>query len=394
MIKNPYGYFDEANREYVITRPDTPTPWINYLGEGAYGGIISNTAGGYSFDRDPRNRRVTRYRYNAIPVDQPGRYIYLRDQDTEIYWSPTWQPVVSCHLDSYECRHGTAYTRISSEYADIAASVLYFVPPQREGFAPCEVWVLRVKNIGKQPRRLRSFSYAEFSNYDAMTDLHNLDWGMHIIHSRQQDGTIFAEAKFRDTVTYFSSNAPLAGFDCDRETFIGRYCDLGNPEVVDCGEPYNSESPRGNSIGSLCHDIALEPGEEREIIYIMGVADDPALVAPTLNHYRQPANVQAAFDRLRADWDTYLSRLTVNTPDPEMNAMLNFWNQVQCRTTLYWSRFVSAYESGLGRGMGTRDSGQDRWARCILCPLTPAPCSRASGRCSFKMGTRGTSFSL
>jgi cellobiose phosphorylase len=144
-LKNTYGYFDETSREYVITRPDTPTPWINYLGEGQYGGIISNTAGGYAFDRDPRNNRVTRYRYNAIPVDQPGRYVYLRDQDSGDYWSPTWQPVVSRHLDAYECRHGTAYTHISSTYAGMVASVLYFVPPHIEGMAPCEVWVLRVR---------------------------------------------------------------------------------------------------------------------------------------------------------------------------------------------------------------------------------------------------------
>ncbi len=377
-IQNPYGYFDAANREYVITRPDTPTPWINYLGEGRYGGIISNTAGGYSFDRDPRNRRVTRYRYNGIPVDQPGRYIYLRDQDSGEYWSPTWQPVVGRHLEAYECRHGAAYTRISSTYRGIAASLLYFVPPDsplplgdpasatprgaggagvRE--APCEVWVLRVKNLGDEPRRLRSFSYAEFSFYDAVIDQQNLDWGMHIVHSRQAEGTIYVSTLFRPTVSFFSSNVAIAGFDGDREIFIGRYRDLANPEVVETGLPCNSESPRGNSIGSLCHDLTLAPGEEKELIYIMGAADDPAAIAPALARYRDPGNVQAAFQALRADWDAYLSRFTVATPDAEMNAMLNFWNQVQCRTTLYWSRFVSAYESGLGRGMGTRDTAQD-----------------------------------
>ena len=138
LAPNPYGYFDEKNREFVITRPDTPTPWINYLGEGQYGGIISNTAGGFSFDRDPRSRRVTRYRYNAIPVDQPGRYIYLRDQETGEYWSPTWQPVVQRHLDYYKCCHGSGYTQISSGFKEIAVSILYFVPPpDDQGVYPC-----------------------------------------------------------------------------------------------------------------------------------------------------------------------------------------------------------------------------------------------------------------
>lgn len=354
-IKNPYGYFDVANREYVCTRPDTPTPWMNYLGEGGYGGIISNTAGGYSFDRDPRNRRVTRYRYNAIPADQPGRYIYLRDQETGDYWSPTWQPVVGRHLKDYECRHGAGYTRISSTYKGIAASILYFVPPG----ATCEVWVLRVKNMGRRMRRLRSFSYAEFSYWDAIIDQQNLDWGAHIVHSRYEDGTIYTTTQFRPTTTFFSSSARPVGFDSNREVFVGRYRDLSNPIVVETGRPRKSESPRGNSIGSLCHNLTLAPGQTKEIIYILGVTDDPATIPATLARYRDPQNVQAAFEVLRADWDGYLSRFQVETPDAEMNAMLNFWNPVQCRATLYWSRFVSAYETGLGRGMGTRDSAQD-----------------------------------
>jgi len=363
-IANPYGYFDAANREYVITRPDTPTPWMNYLGEGRYGGIISNTAGGYSFDRDPRTRRVTRYRYNSIPADQPGRYVYLRDQETGEYWSPTWQPVVSRQLDAYECRHGAAYTRIQSTYLGIAASLLYFVPPGEA----CEVWVLSVKNVSDRPRRLRSFSYAEFGYYDALIDQQNLDWGMHIVHSRYADGTITTSTQFRPTLTFFSSNVIPAGFDTDREVFIGRCRDLANPIVVETGEPRQSEAPRGNNVGSLCHDLALAPGEEQEIIYVLGVTDDPGTVAPLLARYGQPRQVQVAFEALRADWDTYLSHFTVETPDAEMNAMLNFWNPVQCRATLYWSRFVSAYETGLGRGMGTRDSAQDTLATVQAAP--------------------------
>ena len=356
---NAYGYFDEAAREYVITRPDTPTPWLNYIGEGRYGGIVSNTGGGYSFDRDPRNRRVTRYRYNAIPVDQPGRYVYLRDQETGEYWSPTWQPVRR-DLEGYECRHGTAYTRIVGKYKGIETEVTYFVPlsPVDEP-APVELWVLRVRNTGSAPRRLRSFSYAEFSFADALSDLTNLDWAQHIVFSSCENGTISVGTKFNPLVYFFASSEAPAGYTCDREDFVGRNRDLADPIVVETGNPSNAHSPRGNSVGSLTHDIELAPGEERQIVYVMGATERPAEIARVVARFAQPAEVAAAFTALRDDWTAYLSRFTVETPDADTNAMLNFWNQVQCRTTLYWSRFVSGYESGLGRGMGTRDSGQD-----------------------------------
>ncbi len=364
--QNPYGYFDTESREYVITRPDTPTPWINYLGEGQYGGIISNTAGGYSFDRDPRNRRVTRYRYNGIPADQPGRYVYLRDQETGEFWSPTWQPIPSRRLEGYECRHGAGYTRIQSAYQGIQAVLLYFVPPlSQKDACPCELWVLHLKNLSNRMRRLRSFSYAEYSFYDALIDQQNLDWGMHIVHTEAMEGTLYTSTQFRPTFTFFSSSAAPLGFDSDREAFIGRGRDLSNPVIVESGEPRMTQAPRGNNIGSLCHDLILAPGEEKELVFMLGVADEPdkarrpERIAPLIKRYSQGAQVQAAFQALQADWESYLSCFAVQTPDPAMNAMLNFWNPVQCRTNLYWSRFVSAYDTGLGRGMGTRDSAQD-----------------------------------
>ncbi len=356
---NAYGYFDEAAREYVITRPDTPTPWLNYIGEGRYGGIVSNAGGGYSFDRDPRNRRVTRYRYNAIPADQPGRYVYLRDQETGEYWSPTWQPVRR-DLEGYECRHGTAYTRIAGTYKDIAAEITYFVPlGDEDDPAPCELWVLRLRNESKATRRLRSISYAEFSFADAHNDTTNLDWAQHIVFSGCRDGVIRVATKFNPLTYFFASSEKPAGYTCDREDFVGRCRDLSNPIVVETGDPSNAPSPRGNSVGSLCHDIELAPGEEHQIVYVMGATEQPLEIAGVVARFSDPAEVSAAFSALRANWDAYLSRFTVETPDADTNAMLNFWNQVQCRTTLYWSRFVSGYESGLGRGMGTRDSGQD-----------------------------------
>ena len=357
---NPYGYFDDEKGEYVITRPDTPSPWINYLGKGVYGGIISNTAGGYSFDRDPRNRRVTRYRYNGIPADQPGRYIYLRDVDSGVYWSPTWQPVFDRKLDEYECRHGAGYTRISSAYQKIIAELLYFVPfNQACDDCPCELWVLKIKNNSDHRRRLSTFSYVEFSFIDAAIDQQNLDWGAHIVQSHQAGGIIYATTKFKPTTTFFSSNREPAGFDTDREVFIGKYHDLSNPESVLKGNSGGSQAPRGNSIGSLSHELVLDPGEEKEIIYILGITDQKESIQSVIDFYRDSGAVGEAFQALKMDWREYLKYFSVDTPDAQFNAMINFWNPVQCRTTLYWSRFVSAYETGMGRGMGTRDSAQD-----------------------------------
>ncbi len=369
-----YGYFDQATGEYVITRPDTPTPWMNYIGQGSYGGIVSNTAGGYAFDRDPRNRRVTRYRYNAIPADQPGRYVYLRDQESGHYWSPTWQPVTRVNLEAYECRHGPGYTRIGSTFQGIQAELLYFVPPtatlprETQNEVGVEVWVLRLKNVDRRPRHLRTFSYAELSYYSAEIDLHNLDWGAHIIETRYRDGVLYTSTRFRPTTTFFAGSRAPVGFDSIRETFVGRYRDLGNPVVVETGTSQNTEAPRGNNIASLCHDLILAPGQEETLIYILGVTDQPALIAPTVRYLGNLQNVQNALAALQADWNHYLSRFTVETPDPDMNAMLNVWNQVQCRATLFWSRFVSAYETGLGRGMGTRDSAQDTLATAHNAP--------------------------
>jgi cellobiose phosphorylase len=354
--ENPYGYYDEAAREYVITRPDTPTPWLNYLGQGGYGGIISNTAGGYSFDRDPRNRRVSRYRYNAIPADQPGRYVYLRDMDSGEHWSATWQPVRR-GFDGYECRHGTGYTRITTERAGVRAEVLYFVPVTGD----VELWVLRLRNLGDGPRTLRTFSYVEFGFPDAIVDQQNLDWGAHIVGSRldEDTGAILVGTKFTPTTYFFAADRSPLGYDCDRETFVGRYRDLADPLVVTAGASTNTGSPRGNSIGSLSHEVSLAAGEEVRLTYLMGVTDDASQIGAVLDGYRDPSTVDESFDELIADWESYLSVFTVDTPDAETNAMLNVWNPVQCRTALHWSRFVSGYETGVGRGMGTRDSGQD-----------------------------------
>jgi cellobiose phosphorylase len=372
-IWNEYGYYDEITGEYVITRPDTPTPWMNYLGEGGYGGIISNTAGGYSFDRDPKYRRITRYRYNAIPNDQPGRYIYLRDQDTGVFWSPTWQPIPMRKLVSYECRHGPGFTRIRSRFKGILTDLLYFIPPSlkksEEWKAPCELWLVNFRNNSRRTHHLRSFSYVEFSMWNAEIDQNNLDWGQHILRSHVEDGIIYMDTQFRTTTTFFSSSLPPVGFDTDREIFIGGYHDLSNPYVVEQGSPNNSLAERGNNIGVLCHEFELNPGEQQEIIYILGVSDTPEQINSIINRYKQSNEVRKAFASQKSAWSKYLENLQVETPDAEMNALLNVWNQVQCRATLFWSRFASAYETGLGRGMGTRDSAQDTLATIQSDPI-------------------------
>ena len=356
---SPYGHVDAATHEYVIRRPDTPTPWLNYLGQGGYGGIISNTAGGFSFDRDPRERRATRYRYNSLPADQPGRYVYLRDQATGRFWSPTWQPVRG-HLDDYECRHGPGYTRIRSSFEGIECELLYFVPPDAaDGICPCELWVARIRNTGAQARSIRTFSYAEFGYFDSLSDQQNLDWSQHIMSTRLEGNAVLASTRFRATTSFIGASEAPMGWTGDRDDFVGRYRDLAAPIVVETGAPSNTGAPRGNTIGSLSHDLELRPGEEHRLVYVLGITDHPGEIAGVVARYADRSEVDRAFIDLHADWAEYLERFAVVTPDPEMSEMLTAWNQVQCRTTLNWSRFVSGYETGLGRGMGTRDSAQD-----------------------------------
>ncbi|MGP8163290.1 MAG: GH36-type glycosyl hydrolase domain-containing protein [Acidimicrobiales bacterium] len=358
---NPYGYYDADAREYVVTRPDTPTPWMNYLGMGRYGGIISNTAGGFSFDRDPRDRRVSRYRYNSLPVDQPGRYVYLRRKDTGEFWGATWQPV-RAPLEGYECRHGAGYTRITTERAGVRAEALYFVPPTPPGDpCPAELWVVRLVNTTGKSLTVQTFSYVEFSYVSAPNDLHNLDWAGHIVSSRYDEAhfAIVAGTKFQDTRVFFASDRKPKGYDCDREAFVGPYRGLEAPEVVERGRSRRSESARGNSIGSLCHEIRLAPGRAARIVYALGITDTPGAIGEVIARYRDPAAVAGAFAALGADWEGYLGAFRVATPDADADATVNYLAPLQCRTALYWSRFVSGYETGLGRGMGTRDTAQD-----------------------------------
>ena len=350
-----YGHFSSDYREYVIIRPDTPTPWINYLSNSEYCAIISNTAGGYSFHVDPRDRRVLRYRYNNLPVDRPGRYLYIRDNQTGEYWSPTWQPTVK-ELAAYECRQGLGYTKISSSRSGIEAEVTYFVPLDEN----LEIWMLTLKNTSSEKKELTVFSYAEFCLWQAFRDLTDLQSIQGVGVARCEDGVIFYH--FFDLSTgyaFFASSGLVTGYDCNREKFIGPYRGESNPLVVERGRCFNSESLGGNPIAATSNSVKLGPGKTETIVFLLGVAKEKSEANKFIEKFKKEVDVETEFKRLREYWSTYLGKLAVETPDKEFTGMINVWNQYQCKTTFDWSRYVSFYETGIGRGMGFRDSNQD-----------------------------------
>ena len=350
-----YGYFDEQAREYVITRPDTPTPWINYIGSGKYGGIISNTGGGYSFHKDPQNRRITRYRYNSIPMDRPGRYIYIRDAVTGEFWNPGFQPSQR-KLDSYSCRHGMGYTVLQGEYKGITAEATYFVPDDRD----FEIWLLKVKNTLNVPKKLQIFSYAEFCFWDAILDQQNVDWAQQINQGRYKDNIITWYPHYiKDNGSFFATSGKVGSYDTNLETFIGKYHSEANPIAVEQGACSNSISYRTNGVGAFCNELELEKGEESEIVFILGYSENRSRIHDEIKNYLSPVEAHKALERLNEHWSEYTGKLHVETPDNEMNLFVNTWNQYQSKTTFNWSRFVSLYQLGLGRGMGIRDSAQD-----------------------------------
>lgn len=367
-----YGYFDDERREYVITRPDTPLPWINYLGSQEYFGLISNTAGGYSFYRDARLRRLTRYRYNNVPLDTGGRYLYLRDDTSGVFWSPTWQPTQT-PLEEYTCRHGMGYTIIGSTHAGIAAETRYFVPLGQN----LEIWQVKVTNHRTEAAQLSLFSAVEFALWDAQDDATNFQRNFSIGEVEIEDGVIYHKTEYRerrDHFAYFACSAPLAGFDTQREAFLGAYRGWGAPQVVAEGAARNSIALGWAPVGSHHVKLELAPGESQELLFVLGYHENPrdakftdstlqvlnkTTVKPVIARYLDPTNVEAAFEDLRVYWDGLLGRLAVATPDAHTNRMVNIWNAYQCMITFNMSRSASYFESGMGRGMGFRDSNQD-----------------------------------
>ena len=366
-----FGYFDDKKREYVITQPDTPLPWINYLGCEAYFGIISNTAGGYSFYRDARLRRLTRYRYNNVPLDFGGRYIYLRDNESKAFWSPSWQPTRH-ELKDYTCRHGMGYSVIGSTFSDIEAHTRYFVPLGEN----LEIWQLTVTNRRKTMASISGFASIEFCLWDAQDDATNFQRNFNTGQVEVEDGVIYHKTEYRERrnhFAYFACSEPV-GFDTQREAFLGRYRGWDKPATVEAGALTNSIAHGWSPIGAHQVSLELEPGETKQIVFVLGyhenpVADkfDPAgsqtinkrTVKPTIAKYLNGIEADAAFERLRAYWEKTLGVFQVNTPDIHTNRMVNIWNAYQCMATFNMSRSASFYESGIGRGLGFRDSNQD-----------------------------------
>ena len=291
-----------------------------------------------------------------MPTDRPGRYIYIRDSKTGEYWSPTWQPTLS-KLDSYECRHGLGYTTFSSSISGIESGVTYFVPRDSN----LEIWALTIKNTSlSQDRWLKVFSYCEFCLWEAVRDQNDLQSIQFLGISRFNNNAILYH--FFDESTgyaFFASNEKIESYDCQRESFIGKYRDESNPEAVEIGECFRSEAVGGNPIAATCSSVNLKPMESKTIVYVLGVTPDKSDIKGLIQEFTDKKNVDREFQKLREHWESYLSKVNVKTEDPDFDSMVNVWNQYQCRITFDWSRYVSFYETGIGRGMGFRDCSQD-----------------------------------
>ena len=363
-----FGHFDDASREYVITRPDTPWPWINYLGTEDFFSLISNTAGGYCFYKDAKFRRILRYRYNGVPMDDGGRYYYIKDGNT--VWNPGWKPCKT-PLDSYECRHGMGYTRITGVKDGLKADVLFFVPLGH----PCEVHRVRLSNTGTAPRRIQLYSFAEWCLWNASTDMENFQRNLSTGEVEVEGNVLYHKTEYRERrnhYAFFGVNRPFDGFDTDRETFIGMYNGFEAPQQVLAGTSGNSVAHGWSPVASHRLDLVLEPGQEEELIFVLGYVENPSdkkFVAPgvinkakaleIMDAFATGAQVDAAFAQLRAFWDDLLDRFGVESEVPELDRTVNIWNQYQCMITFFFSRSASYFESGIGRGMGFRDSNQD-----------------------------------
>ena len=363
-----YGHFDDKNREYVITNPCTPWPWINYLGSEDFFSLISNSAGGYSFYKDAKFRRITRYRYNNVPMDSGGKYFYIKDGES--IWSPGWKPCKT-ELDSYECRHGMNYTVITGEKNDVSASVLYFVPLKTWA----EVQKLTLTNNSGEVKKLKVFSFVEWCLWNAASDMENFQRNFSTGEVEIQGSVIYHKTEYkerRDHYAYYSVNVPVQGFDTDRESFFGLYNGFDEPQVVAEGKSHNSEAHGWSPIASHYIEAELKPGESKDFIFVLGYVENNAdekweskniinkrKAKETIAKFNTSSKVDAALDDLRKYWDNLLSIYTIDSGDEKLDRMVNIWNQYQCMITFCFSRSASFFESGIGRGMGFRDSNQD-----------------------------------
>ncbi len=360
-----YGFFDLKNKEYVITKPDTPAPWVNYLGSPEYGAIISNNAAGYSFVKSGANGRISRYRFNTM-MALPGRYIYIRDNDTADYWSASWQPVGK-PIDKYksECRHGTAYTVISSEYEKIAAETTYYVPNGKT----YEVWCSKITNTDSKARKLSVFGFTEFTNDNNYEqDQVNLQYTLFITRTSFEGNKILQHINENSGKDATGSNHRerffgMVGADVNAacgnpDNFIGSYRTYSNPKAVEDGKLDGSMNFNSNACGALQSDITLEPGQTIELIYILGQKDN-AEASAILEEYKEAGRVEKEVSELKNYWHSTLDRFQVETPSEEFNNMINVWNAFQCFITFIWSRAASFVYCGLRNGYGYRDTVQD-----------------------------------
>ena len=363
-----FGYFNDFDREYVITRPDTPYPWINYLGSEDFFGLISNTSGGYCFYRDARMLRLTRYRYNNVPTDAGGRYFYINDGGK--VWTPGWMPV-KADYEAYECRHGMGYTKIKSTVGGLTAEQTAFVPL---GYT-CEVHRVKLKNETNEKKSVKLFSFVEFCLWNAWDDQTNFQRNFSIGEVEVIGSTIYHKTEYRERRNHyavFSVNAPIDGFDTDRETFIGLYNGFDRPDVPFAGQAQNSVASGWAPIGSHMINVDLEAGEEKSFVFVLGYCENPkddkweaqdvinkAPANKLLAAFQTDEQVDAALATLKTYWEKLLSVYSVDSDDEKMNRMVNTWNQYQCMVTFNMSRSASYFESGIGRGMGFRDSTQD-----------------------------------
>ncbi|ACB75592.1 GH36-type glycosyl hydrolase domain-containing protein [Opitutus terrae] len=363
-----YGHFDDKAREYVITRPDTPRPWSNYLGSTEYGAIITNHAGGYSFYKSGATGRFLRMRFNSVPLDQPGRLFYLRDQENGDFWSTSWQPVGK-PLDKYKstCRHGMGYTIIESRYASITTEATYFVPLGQT----FEYWRLRVTNKSKRERKLSLFTYCEFANlWSTFQDLVNLQYSQFITRATLEDGIlgITCNPNFdfdgQDLTscnrTWMAlSGTPLAGVETTRERFCGPYGGYAAPDAVVKGRCSNFLGEGDNIVGGQQADLTLAPGETKEVFVLLGLGTVKSHGWKTVAEFGNPARCEEEFRKLKASWHAPLKNLQVETPDANFDAMINTWNAYNALITYSWSRSASLVYNGERDGLGFRDTVQD-----------------------------------
>ena len=363
-----YGHFEDSQREYVITRPDTPWPWINYMGTEDFFSLISNTAGGYCFCRDAKFRRILRYRYNGVPMDAGGRYYYIKDGDS--VWNPGWKPCKT-PLDHYECRHGMGYTRITGEKDGVKADVLFFVPVGHR----CELHRVRLTNTGSAEKKIQLYSFAEWCLWNASTDMENFQRNLSTGEVEVEGSVIYHKTEYRerrDHYAFFGVNRPFDGFDTDRETFIGMYNGFEAPQQVLAGTSGDSVAHGWSPVASHRFDLTLAPGASEELIFVLGYVENKpeekfvahkvinkSRALAMMEAFATPSQVEAAFLKLKAFWDDLLGRFSVQSAVPELDRTVNVWNQYQCMITFFFSRSASYFESGIGRGMGFRDSNQD-----------------------------------